>query len=91
MRSTTMNSPANSEAITWAGNLNSDCTAQWAGLLLHAEEMERTFWVWAVYDEKTNEVISNSSGSAIRATSGKKARFAAETAARGHIEKQTNA
>ena len=30
--------------IMWTGNLDDDCTARWAGLLLRAEWMDEDYW-----------------------------------------------
>jgi hypothetical protein len=68
--------------IVWTGDLNDDCTAEWAGLTLRAEEMNRKSWWWAVYDAATHEIISDSNASTVIARNGKKARGAAESAAR---------
>jgi uncharacterized membrane protein len=85
-----MVSGANFSAIRWTGDLNDDCQAEWSGLLLRAEQMDRTYWWWAVYDAKTNEIISDSHGTTTRATNGKKARAAAEAVARVHLEKRSD-
>jgi len=77
-----------SEPINWKGNLQDDCSAVWSGLLLRAEEMERSLWWWAVLDAATGDLIADSHGSSIRATTGTKARAAAEGAARRWREKQ---
>ena len=67
--------------IAWFGDLNDDCTAEWAGLMLRAEQMDRKHWWWAVYDTATGEIITDSHASSV-AHSGEKARGAAESAAR---------
>jgi hypothetical protein len=72
--------------IEWTGDLNGDCSALWAGLMLRAEEMSRTSWVWAVYDERTGKRLSGSGTPELMARSGKKARAQAEQAARAWIE-----
>jgi hypothetical protein len=38
------------EPIIWEGDLNDDCTANWAGLMLRAERMDEDCWWWCVYD-----------------------------------------
>jgi len=70
------------EPINWQGDLHDDCSAFWSGLLLRAEEMERGLWWWAVSNAATGELIADSLRSDIRATTGAKARAAAEVAAR---------
>ncbi len=67
--------------VEWTGNLNDDCRAQWNGIRMHAEQMGKRYWWWAIYDEK-NEVIDSSNEYQERLKSGKLARQAAETAAR---------
>ena len=70
--------------IEWVGNLKDDCRAEWEGLYLHAEEMDRNNWWWAVSDEKHEQIASSNDGEEIY-RNGKSARFAAENAAREHI------
>ena len=41
--------------IIWKGDLNDDCTANWAGLMLRAEWMDDDYWWWCVYDLLDNE------------------------------------
>jgi hypothetical protein len=77
---------AASAPITWTGDLNDDCTAAWAGLMLRAEEMERGVWWWAVYDERSGQVIGDSHG-AERYSTGKTARAAAEATARNWLDR----
>jgi hypothetical protein len=72
-------------AISWRGDLNDDCTAEWAGLTLRAEQMERTRWWWAVYDNATGELISDSHATTTISRNGKRARGAAEVAARNWL------
>ncbi len=69
--------------IEWMGDLNDDCTASWEGLTLRAERMKRVSWWWAVYDE-TGEVAC-SADSEVHVPTGKKARAAAEHAARAWL------
>ena len=73
--------------ITWLGDLSDDCTAEWAGLMLRAEQMDRKHWWWAVYDAATSEIISDSHASSEIARNGKKARRAAEHAAREWLDR----
>lgn len=49
------------EAIVWAGDLDDDCHARWAGLLLRAEWMDEDYWWWAVYDMEKNEITIDAS------------------------------
>jgi hypothetical protein len=70
---------AGSLPIEWTGDLDDDCTAQWAGLTLRAEEMKRGRWWWAVYDDRTSTVLADSNGSPTRVSDGVKARKAATT------------
>ncbi|SFQ81327.1 hypothetical protein [Hymenobacter arizonensis] len=50
------------ERITWRGDLSDDCSADWAGLLLRAEWMEKKWWWWCVYDmQDVNEEQIDSS------------------------------
>ena len=36
--------------IVWTDDLEDDCIALWAGLMLRAEWMDEDYWWWAVYD-----------------------------------------
>ena len=72
--------------IQWTGDLGDDCTAEWSGLTLRAEDMKRADWWWAVYDKRTGTIIGNSSQAVTRVTSGNKARSAAEALARSWIQ-----
>jgi hypothetical protein len=76
--------------VTWTGDLSTDCTARWAGLLLRAEQKNRTHWSWTVYDAKTRAIIMDSRMWYGRATHGKKARQAAEQAARQYLEEDAD-
>jgi len=78
------------DEIIWQGNLNDDCTAEWQGMTLHAEEMDKAYWWWAVYDE-LNELIDDSdSHHPERYKKGKTAREAAELAARKAYAAKSN-
>lgn len=68
--------------ISWLGDLKDDCAAEWAGLTLRAEQMDRKHWWWAVYAAADREIIADSHASSFVAHNGKKARGAAEIAAR---------
>jgi hypothetical protein len=74
--------------IEWKGDLGDDCTAAWAGLTLRAESMKRGSWWWAVYDDRTGETLASSNESAEQVTNGKKARAAAERAARKWLDRR---
>jgi len=71
--------------VTWTGDLNDDCIAVWAGLTLRAERMKRILWWWAVYDNATGEVVVDSHKASEVARNGKRARSAAESAARSWL------
>lgn len=49
------------EPIVWTGDLNDDCTANWAGLLLRAEWMDEDYWWWEVSDIENPEIEIDSS------------------------------
>ncbi len=55
---------ATSKKPKWHGDLNDDCTAKWAGLILRAEWMQDDdigqIWWWAVSDDETGEEIDSS-------------------------------
>jgi hypothetical protein len=73
--------------IVWTGDLDDDCTAMWAGLMLRAEEMDERIWWWAVYDMEKDEVTIDSSNEYdITFTSGREARMAAEQAAKIYLK-----
>jgi hypothetical protein len=67
--------------IAWAGDLNDDCKAQWAGLTLHAEQMDRNLWWWSVTIERTGETLADSHNCGDTLRTGRDARNAAEEAA----------
>ncbi len=72
-------------SINWTGDLDDDCTAHWAGLLLRAEWMDGRRWWWAVSEEVSGKEIDSSNNDGyfdVKFTSGSAARDAAETAAR---------
>jgi hypothetical protein len=66
--------------IEWTGNLKDDCKAEWNGLFLHAEEMDKNYWWWAVSDPNGEQLISSNNSDDI-CKNGKSARVAAENAA----------
>jgi hypothetical protein len=72
--------------VEWTGDLDDDCTASWAGLILRAEEMKRGVWWWAVYDDQLGELIVSSDDTE-RFSNGNKARAAAEKAAREWLKR----
>lgn len=83
--------PTSQLAIRWTGDLNDDCTAEWAGLILRAESMERSNWWWAVADAATGVEIDSSNYSpyiAVDFKSGSAARRAAEAAARNYVNQR---
>lgn len=71
--------------IEWAGDLNDDCRAEWKGLYLHAEEMDRNYWWWAVTNSRHEQIISSNDTDEIY-KNGKVARAAAEKAAESFLE-----
>ncbi|PHS10659.1 MAG: hypothetical protein COA78_10885 [Blastopirellula sp.] len=71
--------------IIWTGNLNDDCTAEWNGMMLRAEEMDRLQWWWAVYDADGEIIDDSNRHTSERFKNGKIARQAAEAAARQAI------
>jgi hypothetical protein len=72
--------------ISWTGDLADDCKAHWAGLVLHAEQMDRKLWWWAVTLERTGETVADSHSSKTAVLNGKGARIAAEAAARKWLQ-----
>jgi len=80
-----MTNSKSAQPIAWTGDLSDDCTAEWNGLMLRAEAMSRTDWWWAVSDMKTKEQVAVSYDVGVRVTTGKKARRAAEQAARDWV------
>ena len=72
--------------IIWTGNLDDDCTAIWAGLMLRAEWMDKDYWWWAVYDLHNNEItIDSSNDYDVSFKSGEIARAYAEKIAKNYI------
>ncbi len=69
----------------WSGDLEDDCTSNWAGLLLRAEWMDDTdginIWWWAVTDLRSNIEIASSHQHKTLASNGKVARWLAEQSA----------
>ena len=68
--------------ITWTGDLNDDCTAEWEGLVLRAERMVNAAWWWEVTDG--GEVVDGSNERGMTPTTGPAARVTAEAAARAY-------
>ncbi len=79
--------PNTEEQIVWTGDLDDDCTALWAGLMLRAEWMEGSNWWWAVSEISTGREIASSNEDQRKCTSGAAARAFAESAARAHLRK----
>ena len=72
--------------IVWAGDLLDDCTAEWAGLMLRAEEMDKGYWWWAVYDMQRKEItVDNSNEYTGYFIDGDAARKKAESIAKEYI------
>ena len=77
------------DQIVWTGDLSDDCVAYWQGLTLRAEDMGGWWW-WQVYDDKTSDILCDCYGQGMadtgklppRRNTGKRAREAAEEAAR---------
>jgi hypothetical protein len=80
-------SPQIDEQIIWTGDLDDDCTARWAGLMLRAEWMDGAYWWWAVSEIATGRELASSNDDRQEYTSGTAARSAAERIARAHIHK----
>ena len=75
-----------SQPIVWTGDLNDDCTAIWAGLMLRAEWMDKDWWWWAVYDMELNEItIDDSNEYDIDFIGGDAARSKAESVAKRYF------
>lgn len=70
------------DAIVWTGDLDDDCTALWAGLMLRAEWMDGPDWWWAVSENATGAEVASSNDDVRSCTRGTDARAYAETAAR---------
>jgi len=74
------------EPIVWTGDLDDDCVARWAGLMLRAEWMDEDYWWWAVYDMENNEITIDASNEYDeRVIGGKIAREKAENAAKKYL------
>ncbi|XZF14168.1 hypothetical protein ACTHGU_20510 [Chitinophagaceae bacterium MMS25-I14] len=77
------------QPIIWTGNLDDDCQAIWAGLMLRAEWMHGKIWWWAVYEIAHDyETIDSENEHRTRIIGGETARAYAERAARKFIQKQ---
>ena len=75
--------------ILWTGNLNDDCTAEWNGMMLRAEEMDRLDWWWAVYDADGEIIDGSNNHTSERFKNGTIARQAAESAAKRRIAQKS--
>ena len=74
------------EPINWTGDLEDDCTANWAGLMLRAELMEGDRWWWTVYDMLNDEItIDSSNDHKVEFNDGDTARRKAEDVARKYL------
>lgn len=71
--------------IVWTGDLDDDCTARWAGLLLRAEWMDGPDWWWAVTDLHHDIEIGSSNSDPRSCTSGNEARTRAEACAKAYL------
>lgn len=76
---------AENKGPEWYGDLNDDCSADWAGLFLRAEWMDGNEWWWAVTDKESVTEIASSNRNPVPCTSGEQARRAAENAARLYL------
>ncbi|RKR82482.1 hypothetical protein BDD43_2665 [Mucilaginibacter gracilis] len=75
------------EPIIWTGDLDDDCTARWAGLMLRSEWMDDNWWWWAVYDmQKGETTIDDSNEYDNSFIGGEAARTKAEEVAKKYIE-----
>ena len=78
------------EPIIWTGDLDDDCTAHWAGLLLRAEWMDEDYWWWSVSEDgasPTDDNIDDSNNYNERFIGGETSRKRAERVAREYLEK----
>lgn len=80
------------QPVTWAGDLDDDCTARWGNLLAHAEAMDENAWFAAVYLDGAEEDLFHSASDDILPLSGPAARKLCELvmrahAARGEVER----
>jgi hypothetical protein len=74
------------QPIIWTGDLEDDCTAIWAGLMLRAELMEENRWWWTVYDMLSDEItIDCSNDYEIEFNDGETSRQKAEEIARWYL------
>lgn len=74
------------EPIVWTGDLNDDCTAKWAGLMLRAEWMNGNNWWWCVYDMQKDEIqIDSSNNYSESFTNGETSRKKAEEVAKKYL------
>ncbi len=75
------------EPIIWTGNLNHDCTAIWAGLMLRAERTDRKSWWWGVSDLLNDGFeVDDSHNYRKRFVNGKISRKEAERAAKEYLK-----
>ena len=73
--------------IIWKGDLNDDCTANWAGLMLRAECMDDDYWWWCVYDMLDDEnQIDSSNEYDQKFIGGKASREKAEEIAKTYLK-----
>ena len=74
------------QPIEWVGDLEDDCWANWAGLLLRAEWMNGNSWWWSVYDMQRDELTIDCSNDHLdKVPTGGIARARAESAAKSYI------
>ncbi|MCL9806541.1 hypothetical protein NAT51_13480 [Flavobacterium amniphilum] len=76
-------------SIIWKGDLNDDCTANWAGLMLRAEWMDKEYWWWCVYDMLDSEnQIDSSNNYDESVIGGENARKRAEEVAKNYLKNE---
>ena len=73
--------------MNWIGDLKDDCTAEWNGLTLRAEKMDKRNWWWCVYDEKNDTIDDSNEHYPNQYKNGKVARAEAERVAKEYLAK----
>jgi hypothetical protein len=75
------------EKIVWEGDLDDDCIANWAGLILRAEWMNENNWWWCVYDALNGKIqIDSSNNYKNHYKNGESARKKAEQIAKEYLK-----
>ncbi len=70
----------------WNGDLDDDCTANWAGPMLRVEWMQDDLWWWAVYDPQIDNQVTTSDRKEKPCRSGDDVRREANGAARAYLK-----